>query len=86
MGLPNTIPLYTVHNYPGHTGQYVQGYPLDYTGILPWPTQQAVSLLQDPSRGIPLGSVPPIETMTPQLRQNIVQGKDINLAFLLIPN
>jgi len=51
-----------------------------------WPTQQTMNLLQQTNRGIPSGSLPMVETVTPQMRHNIIQGKDINLASLLIPN
>ncbi len=36
--------------------------------------------------GVPMGSLPHIELVSPELREDILKGKDINLATLLIPN
>ena len=37
------------------------------------------------NHGYAIESLPTVETISPKLRQNIIQGRDINLASLLIP-
>ena len=36
--------------------------------------------------GIPSENLPDVETVSPDLRSAILEGKDVNLASLLIPN
>ena len=42
--------------------------------------------LASSSQGVPSNLVPHIELVTPQQRKDILSGKDVNLATLLIPN
>ena len=50
------------------------------------PGQEANGLYTKTQYGYSAESLPFIETVAPQIRKNILEGKDVNLASLLIPN
>ena len=50
------------------------------------PSQEVSAMYNKTQYGYSAESLPFIETVAPQIRKNIIDGKDVNLASLLIPN
>lgn len=78
-GTPNVNSISSSHATHSNQIVNVPGYALNHVTLGPSTPCHNVS------NGVPSDSLPQIDIVTPSVRRDIIMGKDINLAALLIP-
>ena len=70
----------------GHSLESVYTEMGGITPLLPGNVPQVAAASPTATNGVPSDSVAEIEIISPQLRRDIIKGRDVNLSTLLIPD